>query len=590
MALVFNGGSDKELVVVKAFFVNYYNTNWSSRDGSFPVETPVPFNIMPLVNAFRDDNSREYAFLFTHNGTRLGLRFSQQNDIIIAEFGGYVSSFVSFTEIGRFQIGTFPASYNMYFFYCNHPNIPAQAYSYLYYSVGSLLYLIGCADIEHGGHKIQQVGIWSNETYDNAVVGEPIPTPYNLNGVRDDVSFLDYFPTKIVFGPNSLNVNTSLVNSIAGVATINAADLSGLTDGSGDEPTPPTPPTPPSDDPNDEGEPSDEDGGDGDHDPIFDPIPIPNKPTQGASTAGFLTMYKLSQGHMQQFGEDMFASNVWEAIKLFFSNPMDFLVGIMLLPFEPTGGSSYKPKFGAISFARAYPTVANQYHDIDCGSINITKYWGSFLDYAPYTKIQIWLPYIGYRDLDVDEIMGSTINVKYRCDCVTGDCVAFVYVGVVGETGPQIPRVLAQFYGNCGVQIPFGSVTYDQAVMAGIEMLGTAANWGLSGGSAMLDSESFAAYNVNAVNASKPEVQKGGGAGSTVGYMSIQKPYIIRKIARQNLPADYMHFKGYPSNISGKLADFEGFARVDDIQLNNIPAMETEREEIISLLRGGVLL
>ena len=72
--------------------------------------------------------------------------------------------------------------------------------------------------------------------------------------------------------------------------------------------------------------------------------------------------------------------------------------------------------------------------------------------------------------------------------------------------------------------------------------------------------------------------------------MSVQKPYLIRRIPRQNLPADYMKLKGYPSNISGTLSDFSGLAVVDDIQLNDIPAMEPERREIMQWLTGGVLI
>lgn len=536
-------------------------------------EVPMPFDLFGAYHqAFMDSGSNGknyYIWKSSSSGKRGGVRFTKSGDNISVylQWDGSASGSPIFT----YSLTNLPGKLDAYF--CVESNAGGQ---WLFYApeVVQIMHLYISA--ESGSDKLYGDMMNPTETEGIQYLIPNYDIATNLDGnyfLGTPIPDIAYLLSNTQMQPLSSFVNFNGLKSEDGG------------DPTHEEPTPPAP-----EDPNDEGEPSDEDGGDGDHDPTYDPIPIPNKPTQGASTAGFLTMYKLSQGHMQQFGEDMFASNVWEAIKLFFSNPIDFLVGIMLLPFEPTGGSSYKPKFGAISFARAYPTVANQYHDIDCGSITITKYWGSFLDYAPYTKIQIWLPYIGYRDLDVDEIMGNTINVKYRCDCVTGDCVAFVYVGVVGETGPQIPRVIAQFYGNCGVQIPFGSVTYDQAVMAGIEMLGTAANWGLSGGSAMLDSESFAAYNVNAVNASKPEVQKGGGAGSTVGYMSIQKPYIIRKIARQNLPADYMQFKGYPSNISGILADFEGFAKVDDIQLNNIPAMETEREEIVSLLRGGVLL
>ena len=368
------------------------------------------------------------------------------------------------------------------------------------------------------------------------------------------------------------------------------------------------PPEPEPEDPNDEGEPSDEDGGDGDHTPIYDPIPVPNKPTLGAANAGFITMYKLGLAAINTFASDMFASTVWEAIRLFFSNPIDFLVGCMLLPFEPSTGSSYRPKFGLVAFEHAYPAVDDQYKDIDCGSITIDKYWGSAFDFEPFTKIQIWLPYIGYRDLPVDEIMGMTVSVKYRVDCLTGDCVAFVYTGVVGQIGPQVERVIAQFYGNCGVRVPFGSVSFDSAVAASIQLMGAAATIGLSPGShgtpAMQKGEGGTAYEgivspqdvglinagINVVSSMKPTVQKGGASGSSTGYMSIQKPYIIRRIPRQNLPSNFMNLKGYPSNIGGTLAEFSGLAVVDDIQLNNIPAMEDERKEIITWLKGGVLI
>lgn len=364
-------------------------------------------------------------------------------------------------------------------------------------------------------------------------------------------------------------------------------------------------------DPNDEGEPSDEDGGDGTHQRDYDPIPIPPSPTQGAATAGFITLYKLHQAIMSQFASDCFASNLWEALKLFFSNPMDFLVGVNLLPFEPTGGPSYTPKFGAISFAHAYPSVANQYKDIDCGSVVLDKYWGSCFDYEPYTKIQIWLPYIGYRDLPVDEIMGCTVSVKYRCDCLTGDCIAFIYTGVVGQTGPQVERVIAQFYGNCAVRVPFGSVSFDNAISNAISLVGAAASGGLAkgvpaametggavgglvaGGKATAEDigrSKLTASAVSAVEGCKPNVMKGGAAGASSGYMSVQVPYLIRRIPNQNLPSNYKDLKGYPCNIGGILSDFPGLAVVDDIQLNNIPALEEERKEIISWLRGGVLV
>lgn len=363
-----------------------------------------------------------------------------------------------------------------------------------------------------------------------------------------------------------------------------------------------------------------------DHTIIINPIVIPSLPTMGSATAGFLTMYKLSLATIQQFAADMFASSIWEAIKLFFTNPMDFLVGCMLLPFEPSTGSSYYPKFGIFTFEHSYPAVDNQYKEIDCGYVDVKKFWGSCFDFEPFTKLQIWLPYIGYRDIPTDEFMGEQLHVVYHCDCLTGDCVAFISTTgtPAGESGPGVVRVLAQYYGNCGVRVPFSSVNFDAAVAAGINLIGAAASMGLSkgnggvqiggsrGGFHGADSDKntssgvigmsvdegysepsgagLAGATINMVESMKPTVQKGGAAGASNGYMSIQKPYLIKRIPHQNLPEGYAKHKGYPSNIGGTLSQFSGYAEVDDIQLNNIPAMSVERKEIMSWLSGGVLI
>lgn len=611
MALAFNAGTDKQLVVTKfgvgsygkqTVYTDYRNCGW-------PMETPVPFNIVPFVNEFIGDNTKTFFTLMKRSGTSrvYGIRVTQQNDVIKVYFSSTTnnSTYTDHIEAATFTVNSIPSSYSIYFGYNNFCDSTGWG---MWVFTGQV-YLISLIDMQISGHNevVEDTATLTNLNQVPISTKEPT-RPYNYNLV---------YITPTLFADQPLSVIRGMIMSSGtfdgGGYVLNlsgSSDMSNFTDASDNPPSPYVPPSP--DDPNDEGTPSGPDGGDGDHDPTYDPIPIPAKPTQGAATSGFVTLYKLHQAAMSQWASDMFASSVWEAIKLFFSNPMDFMIGVNLLPFEPTAGTSYKPKFGAVSFTHAYPSIANQYVDVDCGSVNITKYWGSCFDYEPYTKIQIWLPYIGYRDLPVDEIMGSTLSVKYRCDCLTGDCVAFVYVGTVGETGPQVERVIAQFYGNCAVRIPFASVSYDSAISNSIQLMGAAATSGLSagagaametggayggliagvkaGGEATMNMTGSRSSAIGVVQGLKPNIQKGGAAGASTGYMSIQKPYLIRRIPRQSLPDNYMNLKGYPSNIGGKLSDFTGLAVVDDIQLNNIPAMEGEREEIISWLRGGVLL
>lgn len=353
-------------------------------------------------------------------------------------------------------------------------------------------------------------------------------------------------------------------------------------------PIDPDAPDPTDEDPNavGPGYPSGPGGGGGDHDPDSDPIDVPVLPTIGVQSLGGVTMYKLTSAEIGVFGRELVSKDVWDAVKLYFQNPMDYIVGCALLPFTPPGSDVWYPKIGLFAFQYAYPIVSEQFVEVDCGMLNINEYWGSCFDYEPYCQITIWLPYIGYRALPVDEIMGRTLYVKYHIDCLTGDCVAFV--GVTASSD-DVTKVIAQYSGNCAVQMPFGSVTFDNMISAGLQMSAGAGVYAASGGNGGGDTLGNA--TISMISGMKGEVQQGGVMGCTNGYMSIQKPYIIKRIRHQSLPTNYREMRGYPSNMNATLSQLEtGYAEVEDIQLNNIPAMEDERKEIIELLKGGVLL
>lgn len=354
------------------------------------------------------------------------------------------------------------------------------------------------------------------------------------------------------------------------------------------------------DDPNEQDPdgPSGPGGGEGDHDQPDDPIPVPPLPTIGPNSAGFVYMLELTPEQMQYFASDMLNPTIWQAIKNFFADPMDFICGIMIVPYVPVTQWSVYPKFGENVFEHAYPQVFQQYTELDFGSIYLSRYFDSCFDQNPYTDLLLWLPYIGYRKLDADECIGKNINIKYHCDCMTGDCVAFITT-FGGETAA---RVVAQFSGNCGVRVPFGSNSYDAAVAASIQLMGGAvgaiAGGALAGPAGIAAGEISASQIANsiqgctmaAVVASKSSNERSGVAGASAGYLSIQYPYLLRTVPRQSLPANYKQLEGYPSNIAGPLSLFSGFAAVETIDLNGLAATSEEINEIKQLLKGGVFI
>lgn len=364
------------------------------------------------------------------------------------------------------------------------------------------------------------------------------------------------------------------------------------------------PENPRKEDPNkeDPGGESDEGGGDGDHRQPYVPIPIPGLPTIGPNSAGFVYMLRLTVAQMQQFALDLVRPTWWTALKNFFADPLDFICGIMIVPYQPVSNYSVYPKFGENVFEHAYPQVYQQYTEIDCGGLAVPKYFGSCFDNNPFTELLLWLPYIGYRKLDPDECVGKTIYVKYHCDCLTGDCVAFVMTSA-GE-GYEVPfdRVIAQFSGNCGVRVPFGATSFDAAIAASVQLLGGAvgamaggalgAAVGVSGANigASQIGNSIAGSTVSAVNGSKVTSERSGVSGASAGYLSIQYPYLLRTVPNQSLPANYQDLEGYPSNIAGPLTKFSGFTAVESIDLNGLNATKEEINEIKQLLIGGVYI
>lgn len=361
------------------------------------------------------------------------------------------------------------------------------------------------------------------------------------------------------------------------------------------------------DDPNedDDNKGDDEDGGNGDHDKTEDPVPVPDLPVIGAASAGFITMYCMTVARMQTFASDLFAdildpTKAWQNIKLIFGDPMDFIAGCVVVPFSPTTGAWYKPKFGLFTWQNGYPTIENQFQELDFGSLLIPKFYNTAFDYNPFTKIELWLPFCGYKTLDPDDVMGKYVHIKYHVDCLTGDCAIFIYTTIPTLRDPA-EQVIAQFSGNCAVRVPIGEASYDSAVNAGIRLLGSMAGNIVgaanimsegAGGAPTEDTLTGAAksFTVGAINSMKVNTQRSGVAGASAGYMGVMKPYIIRHIANQSLPSQYMRLNGYPSNISGNLGSFSGFNQLESIELNNVAATEDEKKEIISLLRGGCII
>ena len=331
------------------------------------------------------------------------------------------------------------------------------------------------------------------------------------------------------------------------------------------------------------------DGSYGDPDEV-DPTAVPDLPTISASSTGFITIYNPSSANLSALGSFLW-SNMFDinTFKKLYADPMDCIISLGIVPCLPNSAGTQNIKFGNVDTGINCSVLSTQYAKVDCGSVNITKYVGSFMDYSPYVKVSLFLPYIGFIHLGTDDIMGGSINVTYHVDVLSGDCIAFITHSSKG--------VLYSYTGNCLTNVPVTAANYANSLRNYYEavtgIIPSTANGAMSGGAAgaaagAIGGALTAASNI--VLNTKPDFQRSGSLGGSSGIMGVQKPFIIIERPNISVPNNVQNYMGQTSNITANLGGLSGYTIVEACHIENVPCTTEELSEIEALLKGGVIL
>lgn len=286
------------------------------------------------------------------------------------------------------------------------------------------------------------------------------------------------------------------------------------------------------------------------------------------------------------------------------------------------------------------------------GELNIDEYFGTFMDYAPYTKIQLYLPFIGIQEIPTNLCMGGKIELDYLINALDGNCVA--YITTIDRNSND--RTIISATGNCALQKPIsghvdmtavnvvstiGQVAIQAATTAmGIPLAGAAANAAINAATAGLQKQAavpidftdhgtyaqgMQAYNSARQNLADTQKQQNAimnaqrvGAGAAVlggaaqiagaamttptstslagavsggmGIMNQLIPYVAIFRPVPCTPYNYNHLFGRPSNVTGNISDFHGFNIFGAVNVGISNATSGENAEIKQLLMSGIIL
>lgn len=330
-------------------------------------------------------------------------------------------------------------------------------------------------------------------------------------------------------------------------------------------------------------------GGNGTQDFTPTPIPYDNRIPNGIEGTGLATIYKVNQAQLNQLGGKLWSQDFFDNIIKSFYSPMDAVIALNVVPaIANTTVLSTKEIYLGNYGTDINAQTVRQFFELDMGGVFIEKRHGNAHDYNPYTQIDLYLPYIGTVQISPDDVMGHTLKVKYKCDVVTGNVVAWV----MSQTSEGDDTVIGTYAGNFVTQIPLTGANYAEVYKAAISgTIGVlSAGAGVAaGGATMAVGATQGISAASNVASSKIQYLRGSGMGMSAGLMNNQRAYIVITTPKESIPRNFASLEGYPSNTYHVLSELKGtYCEVEAISLSIGRATEAEKDEIEKLLKGGV--
>ena len=288
---------------------------------------------------------------------------------------------------------------------------------------------------------------------------------------------------------------------------------------------------------------------------------------------GVLTStFKMTKERLIQLGQFLWGSNIFDKFSLVNNNPIENIISCKSIPIN-TDGANQEIVLGNVETGVNGEKISNNFAKQTIGSILINEHYHNFLDYAPYTNVILYLPYIGFKELDTTLVMNKTLQIIYTVDAITGGCLAQVYINSVR---------LYEFTGNVGIDIPITASNRAQVeagyVQAGVGATTSALGGNISGAVTSLLNSATSQYHYSSTGNPSPMCVA---STNRTCYVIIDRPNY------QNLK-EFNHTRGRKCYLSKTINTLHGFTICDsNIDLSGINATQSELEELKEILSSG---
>ncbi len=321
-----------------------------------------------------------------------------------------------------------------------------------------------------------------------------------------------------------------------------------------------------------------EGGGYGSNDNPKTTISIPTIPNINLNSSGS-SLYLLTEQEMYQFTKYLWTSDWVTNIKHIRNDPMENIINIGLIDVN-VGGDSTTIVLGNV-VTTCYGALIPRFVEVDCGSITLSEYYGTFADYEPYTKVSLYLPKIGVISIPCDIVMNNTLSIKYHIELSSGEGICYLYVYNNRE---DFGYIYNTYSCSCVASVPLSASNHSQLIQSQVSAVASLGGAVVSGNPlAVTGSALSGAWNVAST---KVPTETRGNMGNMSSLMCHKKPYLMINATYLCKPTDFKKNNGHNSFITASIGNLSGYCKTKSYHADFEAPMEC-LVEIENILNSG---
>lgn len=285
--------------------------------------------------------------------------------------------------------------------------------------------------------------------------------------------------------------------------------------------------------------------------------------------------FQISDIELRKLSQFLWSSNFFDNVLLVNNRPIENIISLKAVigNASTTGASQVLTLGNVASTVNVIPCAETI--TINVGGITIPKKYHNFLDFEPYTKVQIYLPFYGTAMLNSSLVVGRRIDISYIIDVITGTAKISI---------KHKNKTLYEYKTTCACDLPLTSSN-----RASVEMGYISSGLGMG--------VSLASGNVIGAVASGLSMAQSQFSSNTNGNVSgvvdFHDSRMVTVMVDRPVYSDLKMFNkthGRMCNLSKTLKNLKGYTKcADNVQLP-FNCLDKEREMIIELLTSGVIL